>query len=49
MLNNISIKDQGLFTLLQTETMKKIISFLAIASLSLFVFAGCASKNSVKV
>ena len=28
--------------------MKKIISFLAIASLSLFVIAWCASKNSVK-
>jgi len=29
--------------------MKKIISLLAIASLSLFVIAWCASKNSVKV
>jgi len=29
--------------------MKKIMSFLAIASLSLFVIAWCASKNSVKV
>ena len=29
--------------------MKKIISFLAIASLSLFVVAGCTTKNSVKV
>jgi len=28
--------------------MKKIIGFLAIASLSLFVIAWCASKNSVK-
>ncbi|MCX6823932.1 MAG: FKBP-type peptidyl-prolyl cis-trans isomerase [candidate division SR1 bacterium] len=29
--------------------MKKIISFLAIASFSLLVFAGCTSRNSVKV
>lgn len=33
----------------KTENMKKIISFLTIASLALFIFAGCTNKNSIKV
>lgn len=41
---NISV-----FILYKTKIMKKILSLLAIAWLSLFVIAGCTSKDSVKI